>query len=149
MTRLSLITFLVVFIDRLTKHFFCGILSEGRSVQVAPGIFHLTLVFNTGSAFGLLKDWTPFFIAMSVLVIVAIFFYEQRYRYKDIFIVLALGLIAGGAFGNLIDRIRYGYVIDFLDFRIWPVFNFADAAITTGAALLALKILFGKKWHTT
>ena len=63
--------------------------------------------------------------------------------------ILALGLILGGAIGNLIDRILFGCVIDFLDFRVWPVFNIADSSITIGAGMLTLKVLFDKKCFTT
>lgn len=149
MIRLSLIASCVVIIDRLTKYFFCSNLSHGRSIKVIPGIFHLTLVFNTGSAFGLFKDWTAFFIMTSIIVIALIFFHCLRYRHKDIFLILSLGLILGGAVGNLIDRILFGYVIDFFDFRVWPVFNIADSSITIGAALLVLKVLFDKRCFTT
>ncbi|OGW76813.1 MAG: signal peptidase II [Omnitrophica bacterium RIFCSPLOWO2_02_FULL_45_16] len=146
--HLSLIASCVVIIDRLTKYFFCSNLSHGRSIKVIPGIFHLTLVFNTGSAFGLFKDWTRFFIMTSIIVIALILFYCLRYRYKDILLITSLGLILGGAIGNLIDRILFGYVIDFLDFRVWPVFNIADSSISIGAALLALKALFDKRCFT-
>ena len=149
MTLLCIIASCVVIIDRLTKQILCSNLSYDRSIKVIPGIFHLTLVRNTGSAFGLFKDWTQFFIISSVIVIALIFFYVWRCRCKDIFLISALGLILGGAIGNLIDRILFGCVIDFLDFRVWPVFNIADSSITIGAMMLALKVLLDKKCFTT
>ena len=84
----------------------------------------------------------------SIIVIALILFYCLRYRYKDILLITSLGLILGGAIGNLIDRILFGYVIDFLDFRVWPVFNIADSSISIGAAPLALKELFDKRCFT-
>ena len=151
MIYLSLIASSVVVIDRLTKHFFCSNLSRGQSIKIIPGIFHLTLVFNTGSAFGLFKEGNLFFIITSILVITLIIFIYclRRCHYKDMVVIAAFGLISGGAIGNLIDRVLFGYVIDFLDFRVWPVFNIADSAITAGAVLLAVKILFNKKCYTT
>jgi signal peptidase II len=149
MIQLSLIAVAIVIIDRLTKYILCGNLSDGRSIKVIPGVFHLTLVFNTGSAFGLFKGWAHFFVITSVIVIALIIFYTWRCRYKDILLITALGLILGGAIGNLIDRVMFGYVIDFLDFRVWPVFNIADSSITIGAILLASKVLLNKKCFTT
>ena len=149
MMGLVLIASFVVVIDRVTKLFFRSALSNGQSIKIIPNIFHLTLVRNSGSAFGLFRNQALFFIITSILVIGLIIFCVWRYRYKDIFMIVALGLILGGAVGNLIDRVLFGYVIDFLDFRIWPVFNIADSSITIGAAILALKVLFNKKCFTT
>jgi len=145
MINLGLIAFSVVVIDRMTKYFFLNILSHGRSIEVIPGIFRLTLVENTGSAFGLFRDQAHFFIVASTLVMVLILFYAWRYARKKLFLIVTLGLILGGAIGNLIDRVSFGYVIDFFDFRVWPVFNVADSAITAGVTLLAINVLFGKK----
>ena len=149
MTGLFLTASFVIIIDRLTKYFFTNVLSQGQSVKVIPGILHLTLVLNTGSAFGMFKDRTYFFVITSILAIMLILFYAWRYAHKDAFLIVALGLILGGAVGNLIDRCLFGYVIDFLDFRVWPVFNIADSSITIGSALLVLKVLSDKRCSTT
>ncbi|MBN1526721.1 MAG: signal peptidase II [Candidatus Omnitrophica bacterium] len=127
-------------LDRLSKYAVCASLGYGGSVPVVPGIFHLTLTRNTGAAFGILKDGRFFFIGASLAAIAAIAVYISRRSPKDMLVSLALGLILGGASGNLVDRIRYGYVIDFLDFRVWPVFNIADSCITIGTIILVLKI---------
>lgn len=148
MIRLSLIASFVIVIDRLTKCLFQNILAHGRSIKVIPGVFHLTLVLNSGSAFGMFKGRNYFFIITSVIVIALILFHVWRYKYKDMVLIAALGLILGGAIGNLADRLYCGYVIDFLDFRVWPVFNIADSSITIGAALLAIKVLFPKCFTT-
>jgi signal peptidase II len=104
-----------------------------------------TYVENRGAAFGLLQDQTAFFVFVGVLVVGVI---AASYRYlprSGIRLHLALGLQLGGAIGNLVDRIRQGYVVDFVDFGYrsnwWPVFNVADSAIVVGVALLALNAL--------
>ncbi|MFH0763756.1 MAG: signal peptidase II [Candidatus Omnitrophota bacterium] len=133
--------FLVFVLDRITKVLALNFLSGAGSVKVLPGIFHLTLVFNNGTAFGLLKGRNNFFILISILIVCAILFCIWKYRIKDTALELAAGLVLGGAAGNLFDRIRFANVIDFLDFRIWPVFNFADSCITTGITILAVVFL--------
>ena len=140
---------LIVIIDRLTKQIVLKNYSEGESVGVIPGFFHLTLVLNGGAAFGLFKGYSVIFAISSVLIIILICVYTWRNRCKDLLILIALGLITGGAIGNLIDRVAFGYVIDFFDFRIWPVFNIADAAITIGAFILAIKLITNKRCCTT
>ncbi|MDD5173855.1 MAG: signal peptidase II [Candidatus Omnitrophota bacterium] len=143
------ISSLILLIDRLTKYILFRDLSEGESISVVPGIFHITLVLNSGAAFGLLKGRSAFFIVLTALVIVFICFYIIRGGCKDILTLIALGFILGGAAGNLIDRVLFGYVIDFLDFRIWPVFNIADASINIGAFILVIKLIFDKRCCTT
>ena len=139
----------VLIVDRLTKYILFRNLSEGESVRVVPGLFHITLVLNSGAAFGLFKGRSLFFTVSAALIIVFIYFYIIRGGCKDLLMLTALGLILGGAAGNLIDRVLFGYVIDFLDFRIWPVFNIADASITIGAFILAIRLIFDKRCCTT
>ena len=140
---------LVVVLDQFTKR-----LAEdrlGRSAErsvplpVVGDYLRLTYVENRGAAFGLLQDQTAFFVFVGVLVVGVI---AASYRYlprSGFRLHLALGLQLGGAIGNLIDRIRQGYVVDFVDFGYhsnwWPVFNVADSAIVVGVALLALNAL--------
>lgn len=148
MTGLVLITSLVIVIDRITKFLIFNNFFEGQSVEVIPKIFHITMVLNTGTAFGLLKDRNQFFIVASFIVIALIVMYVLVGKHRDLVFLSALGLILGGAIGNLIDRLTFGYIIDFLDFRIWPVFNIADSSITVGAGILVLKLLFSKRCCT-
>ena len=140
---------LVVVADQLTKRLAEDRLNRGglRSVPV-PGvgdILRLTYVQNRGAAFGLLQDQTAFFVFVGIIVVGVI---AASYRYlprSGLRLHLALGLQLGGAVGNLIDRVRQGYVVDFVDFGYhsnwWPVFNVADSAIVIGVALLALNAL--------
>ena len=122
--------------DRVLKIWFIGNFDQGASVALWPGVFHLTRVENTGAAFGLWHNAAgalAFFSAASVLAIVVYMLgwfgprAEGSQRY-------AWALVAGGALGNLYDRVTLGHVIDYLDFRIWPVFNFADVCISVGVA---------------
>ncbi len=127
--------------DRLAKSLVLLKLSSGQTIAVLPSIFHITAVFNKAAAFGLFGDQRPFFIGISLFAVVLIFVYSFKYKGISAMLAVSLGLILGGALGNLADRIRLGYVIDFLDFRIWPVFNIADSCITIGGLLLGWKIL--------
>ena len=92
---------------------------------------------NRGAAFGILKDQLPLFIIASVFAVVLIYFNLKGNKHNK-FYAVALSLILAGALGNLIDRILWGHVIDFLDFRIWPVFNIADSSISVGVTLIIL-----------
>ncbi len=136
---------IIVFTDRVSKSFFSKILSLGESLPVIPNVLHMTLVHNTGIAFGLFKNQGIVFIIIPIIAIFLLIFNIYYYRHHDEEIsslyVFAISLILGGAIGNLFDRIAYGYVIDFIDFRIWPVFNIADSAITIGALLILWKCL--------
>src|SRR5215467_2981470 len=135
----------VVVADQITKRLADGRLRDQRSVPIVDDILRLTYVENRGAAFGLLQDQTTFFVLVGILVIGVI---AASYRYlprSGFLLHLALGLQLGGAIGNLIDRVRQGYVVDFVDFGYranwWPVFNVADSAIVVGVALLALNAL--------
>ena len=134
----------VVLIDRLTKNFFAGFLGLNESIAVIPHVIHFSLVHNTGIAFGFFKDCGAVFIIIPViltgLLIYNVYYYRHSPQLSRIYIV-AFSLILGGAIGNLIDRITLGYVIDFIDFRVWPVFNVADSAITIGAGIILLKCI--------
>ncbi len=137
------ITFVIVILDRSTKLFFSYLLSANESWPVIRNVFHMTLVHNTGIAFGLFKNQGIVFIIISLIAIILLIFnlyyYHQNNEALSQSYIVAFSLILGGAIGNLIDRLCYGYVIDFIDFRIWPVFNIADSAITIGAVIIAIK----------
>jgi len=135
---------LVLIADRVSKLIVSHILVQGQSLKIFPNIFHLTLVLNKGAAFGFFKDQRAFFIAVAMLAVTVIIIYIFKGDGRGRYMFLPLGLIMGGAIGNLIDRVRFGCVIDFLDFRIWPVFNIADSCITIGMAILAMDLLLSK-----
>jgi signal peptidase II len=144
------IPFFILVLDQLTKHLAGVGLVFGDSKPIIPGIFHLTLVYNKGAAFGLFKGGTFFFTITSIICIVIIILLCNNHSMltkifgldvQNRIVRFSLGLILGGACGNLIDRLRFSYVVDFLDFRVWPVFNVADSAITIGGILLLIKII--------
>jgi signal peptidase II len=119
-----------------------GLLGPGESVPIVRGILDFTHVRNPGALFGLFGSLNSFLIPASVLVILAILYYYLRVRPREWLLNLALALELGGATGNLIDRLAYGKVIDFIDFKVWPVFNLADSAITLGLFFLGLYLFF-------
>lgn len=133
--------FIFVF-DQVTKTIIIKFVNLGESFPIVRNIFHLTLVFNRGAAFGMFARNSGLFIIVSTFVTLLIIISFIRHlssrslhRYR-----IPLLIILGGTVGNLVDRLRFGFVIDFIDFRVWPVFNIADIAITTGAILLVWRI---------
>ncbi|MEW5943894.1 MAG: signal peptidase II [Pseudomonadota bacterium] len=137
----------VIVLDQITKIWVTQIFSYGDSRPVTS-FFNLVLAHNTGAAFSLLAEaggWQRvFFTAIAVIASVVIVWLLRKHRGQFLF-SLALSLVLGGALGNLIDRVRFGYVVDFLDFYYgnyhWPAFNVADMAITGGVILLVLDSL--------
>ena len=122
--------------DRLTKQWALTWLLPKGFVAVLP-FFHLTYVENTGAAFGIGFSRNSFFTVLSAGLIAVLFYLQQAWKRKNTWIQVGLVLVMGGAIGNLYDRIVYGFVVDFLDFLVWPVFNVADSCVTVGAACLA------------
>jgi len=112
-----------------------------ESIPVIKSIFHITYVENTGIAFGLFPQGHSLFIIISLIIILVIIFFERKKVIKSLKERFCLGLVLGGALGNLIDRLRFGFVIDFLDFRIWPVFNLADSGVCIGGILMVFFLL--------
>ena len=134
---------LIVFFDQLTKILVKGSFSLGESKFVSS-FFSLTYIQNTGAGFGLLKGFNLLLVFVSVLVLgVIIYYYHNKVEVKEKFLLIFLGLVFGGTLGNLIDRIAYGFVVDFINFSFWPAFNVADTAITVG--VVGLIIFFWKK----
>ena len=127
---------LVLLADRATKVWALRWLSSHSPVRVAP-FFHLTYVKNTGAAFGMLQGANAFFIGVSAVLLAGLAWMLRRLGEDQRGARLSALLVAAGALGNLYDRLAYGHVIDFLDFRVWPVFNVADSCICVGAVLLA------------
>lgn len=128
-------------LDQFTKWSVATNLELGESVYPLAALsrlFSITYVTNTGAAFGLLKEAGVVFVFVAILVITVIVLYVRRVPADQQLVRVALGLQLGGALGNLIDRLRLGHVVDFIDLQFWPVFNVADSAIVIGVALLAI-----------
>ena len=158
MKSAGLTALVILVLDLATKHLALERLPPGRPVHVVDGLFSLTLVMNPGLAFGMLAGtpagwrWLVALLsigALAVLAVVGLRMLPTGGRLTP----LALGLIFGGAVGNLIDRARFGAVVDFVDVHWhawhWPAFNVADSAITVGVALLALCLMGERERPTT
>lgn len=149
--RFAALIILVIALDQAVKYWVVSTFSLYESLPVVPGFFSLTYLTNTGAAFGMLAGqptaWRQiFFIGVAVVALVVIGVMYRRLRNDSVWYEVALGLIAGGAVGNLIDRVRQGSVVDFLDVYVgvhhWPAFNVADSAITVGVAVFLVKSIF-------
>lgn len=127
---------IVIILDQITKYIVAVNMVEGMSIPIIDEIVHLTFILNPGAAFGLLENNRWFFVATAIIVLAIIFFYRREIQAEAKLVQVGIALFAGGALGNLIDRVRMGLVIDFFDIRIWPVFNIADIAICMGVGLI-------------
>lgn len=152
---LAAIASVIVILDQVTKMYIHSHFAVGDTVTVIPQYFNITYVRNTGAAFGILRDSLAsfretFFLLMPPVAMIIIATILRGVSNSDRWQILALSLIFGGAMGNYIDRLRFGYVIDFLDFHLrdfysWPSFNVADSAIVVGVGLLLLLMAFTKQ----
>ncbi|MBM3243217.1 MAG: signal peptidase II [Candidatus Omnitrophica bacterium] len=140
--------FLILALDQLTKFLITENLALHESIPVVNGIFSLTLIHNRGAAFGIFKNQLYLFVFVSLVTICLIFFVLKNNRSNRLY-SFSLSLVLGGALGNLIDRVFLGYVVDFLDFHIWPVFNVADSAITCGTFILGWLIIKPNKKYAS
>lgn len=134
----------VFILDQASKLGMTWLLNRLPDGVINAGIFRLHLVYNQGAAFGILKGHQEVFVAVAVITVAAAVSYLY-YLKPDYYMQIIVGMIAGGAAGNLLDRLIYGYVVDFIDFGWWPVFNLADSAIVIGACWLGLSILRPEK----
>lgn len=113
-----------------------------KSIPIIENVFHLTYVENRGIAFGMFGDARYLFIIISFIVLIALVYMYSKTTNRSKYLRVGTALIFGGACGNLLERIAKGFVVDFLDFRVFPVFNFADVAICIGAVLLIIHFIF-------
>jgi signal peptidase II len=158
--RVALLTFAAAFgLDIASKSAINANLTYADRIPVIEGFFYLTHVRNTGAAFGIFRDAPEnirlfFFVGVAIVALAIIVHFLYQLPPRDKLSALALGLILGGASGNLVDRIRYGEVIDFLHFNLWggyswPDFNFADTWIVVGVGLLVLEMLAAESEERT
>lgn len=131
----------VVILDQFSKYIVVENIALGESIPIIEEVFHLTYILNPGAAFGMFAHNRLFFIAIAVVVIGIIIWARREILASPWEVKAGCGLFLGGAIGNLIDRARQGLVIDFFDFRIWPVFNIADIAICIGVGLIIWNLL--------
>lgn len=143
------VALLVLVLDQFTKFLVRANMYPGQSIP-EEGILRLTYVTNTGSAFGLFQNQTLLLTIAAIIGVGFILYYYRRHSSPSVLLNVSMGLVAGGAIGNLADRIRLGFVVDFIDFRIWgdfhwPVFNVADSSINIGIFLLVGYLLFSRE----
>jgi signal peptidase II len=152
-TFLAIVAGSVLVLDLLTKMLVLAHLPLGAGIPVIPGLFDVTHVQNPGGAFGFLATLGPqargvIFILVSVLAVAVILWFYMQTPVQQRWLSCGFALIFGGAIGNLVDRLRFGAVIDFIDVYIgdlhWPAFNIADSAITVGVAIFAFHVMFRK-----
>lgn len=151
--KLATIAGLVIIFDQITKTVIQNTVLLYHSITVIPGFFSITHIHNPGGAFGFMANKSSglrnlLFLLISSLAICLIFYFYKKTPQKYSLLSACFALILGGAFGNLIDRIRFGKVVDFLDFYIgsyhWPAFNVADSAITVGIGIYVILVIFKK-----
>lgn len=144
-----LIAITVFIIDQITKYFAVKYLVFGNPVHIIDGFFDFSLAYNPGAAFGIFANQRLLFFVFTAISIAVIFYITVTHTRGKTSLNLLIGAILGGILGNLIDRIRLGYVVDFIDFYIkdyhWPTFNIADSSICIGIGILAIFILKDKK----
>lgn len=139
------IIFVIIAIDQIIKNLVLNTLAIGQTIPLIDGVFHFTYVRNFGAAFSILQNRQFFLILLTGILMVGILFYLlKNVKHFDRLVVVSLSLIVGGGIGNIIDRLRFGFVVDYLDFRLihFPVFNFADCCIVIGAILMLLYVIF-------
>jgi len=143
----------VLLLDQVSKWLIINHLELHQVLSIIPGFFNLVLVKNRGMAFGILSQIRSgfsyyFLLTATIVAIGVIVFFFFWIKGKEKWLTVGLSLILGGAVGNLVDRVQFGYVIDFLDFFLrgyhWPAFNVADSAVTAGTFWLFINILKGK-----
>lgn len=144
----------VLFLDQATKLWIDHALPFGAfyppdAIVVIPGLFHIVHVGNTGAAWSMFSEYTWLLTLIGFIALILIYVFRDTLELKDTRIQLAFGLIIGGIIGNLIDRVRLKYVVDFLDFHFrgnhFPSFNVADSAITVGVTLYIIFSIFTKQ----
>ena len=132
----------IIALDQFVKAKIISTMVPGESIPVLQNVFHITYVLNPGAAFGILPNQRIFFlVAGGILLILAAYFYPKINR-KDTLSKFGAIILVSGATANLIDRVQSGLVIDFLDFRVFPVFNIADIAIVVGMFVMVYVVLF-------
>jgi signal peptidase II len=138
---LATLAILVVFLDQAAKHAVMQTLSFGQTLPILPPLLRLTLHRNTGIAFGLLGGANALVGMLAALTALLLFAFHRDRWLADRRVLVGLGLVLGGAVGNLLDRVRWGFVVDFIELPYWPIFNLADTCIVIGGGLLALSAI--------
>lgn len=137
-----LAAFIVLFFDQFSKYLVLQRMDFQETFPVIENIFHITLITNPGAAFGMMEHRIAFFVAITLVVVAVIVAFLLYLPAENKMLKIGLALQLGGAMGNLVDRLRFGYVVDFFDFLIWPIFNIADIAIVVGLFFIGYDMIF-------
>lgn len=144
-----LMAVVVIAIDQLTKWLIIKQMDLYEQIQIIEGFFRITSHRNKGAAWGILQDQMLFFYIITVIVVIGVVYYMEKYAKGDRFLSISLSLILGGAIGNFIDRLFRKEVVDFLDFNIfgydYPIFNIADSALVVGVILVFISTIIDEK----
>ncbi len=135
----------IILIDQATKYLIRSFLNPSEYIPLIPKILSLTYVTNTGASFGILKGMNVFLIVISMCIVAYLAYYVYRHRNQNDISILPFALIIGGALSNIIDRLVYGFVLDFIQIPFWPAFNVADSVITLGVLVLIIQSLRNKE----
>lgn len=138
-----------IILDQLTKLWAIKVLKDGGSIKIIGDFLRFTYAENRGAAFSILQDQRVFFIIVTIIMLVVLAYIYFKTKNITKLSKLAIGMIAGGAIGNFIDRVRFGFVVDFIDVRFgsfynFPIFNIADSFVVCGTILMIILILFNK-----
>lgn len=145
------LTFFVIFIiiaDQFIKYLIVNNMFLGQSIPLITDILHLTYILNSGAAFGILENQRLFFIFIAIILIFAIVYFRIKILHLSKLFQLGIAMLFSGAIGNMIDRIFIGKVVDYIDFRVWPIFNLADIAIVCGCIIVIYELLFMEQKHS-
>jgi len=148
-TSYFVLTLVLLIIDRLTKWWVYSSLDRGVPNDLIGNVIRLTRVHNDGGAFGIFPGGGTVFLVVSGVVSLILFLILLTMQIDSRLIKSGMALVLGGALGNLVDRVQWGYVLDFFEIRGFPIFNVADSCITVGAVLIVLAILFGGERKST
>ena len=126
----------ILIIDRVSKWYVAQVMELHESIPVIPGVFHWTYIYNRGAAFGIFENQQWFFLLIVVVLFAAYAWIWRRIPKRPLYFPVGIGMLLGGALGNAIDRVWLPGVVDFFDFRVWPIFNVADIGICVGMACI-------------
>lgn len=147
--KIYLITLILFIVDFFVKRIVVKYVDLFKKIEVIPKFFYISYVQNTGAAWSILDNSTILLSVLSIVAFIIISSYLKKIKEFNKWKILAFGLLLGGILGNFIDRVMYGYVIDYLDFYIfgynYPVFNIADMCIVVGAFMLIIDVIRGEK----
>lgn len=149
MGRYYILALLIILGDQFTKWLIIAKMELHESIPIIDQFFHITSHRNSGAAWGILQGQMTFFYIITVIIVIGIIYYMQKYARHFTLLAISLGLVLGGAIGNFIDRLFRKEVVDFLDFTIFtydfPIFNVADSALVIGVILIMIATIFEEK----